>query len=175
MGELPAARKILEQALSGAAGLDHFAAAIVYTYLGLVSEAAGDAGAARNHFDEAWRGLDALGMPGSGQDALAGLARSSILVGDAGQALEYAGRVWEYLGQHGSQGLEFPVLGYYTCVQVFSTLGDTGREAEAIQQGYQEMLARAEKISDPAWQKAFLENIPEHRAIARSWAQLTSA
>jgi hypothetical protein len=58
---------------------------------------------------------------------------------------------------------------------VFSAGGDSGNAEEAVRLGYQDMLERAGKISDPVWQQAFLENIPEHRAITRAWAQMMNA
>ena len=62
-------------------------------------------------------------MPGNGQDALAGLARNSLSVGEAAQALEYTRGVWEYLVENGAQALEFPILAYQTCAQVFAAAG----------------------------------------------------
>ena len=163
LGDHSAARQVLEQALTGAAGVDHFAFAVASTYLGLAAEAAGEPAAARQHFAEAWQRLDALDMPGNGQDALAGLARSSLSVGEAAQALEYTRGVWEYLVENGAQALEFPILAYQTCAQVFAAAGDPASGENAIRRGYQELQERAGKISDPAWREAFLENIPEHR------------
>jgi class 3 adenylate cyclase/tetratricopeptide (TPR) repeat protein len=172
LGDSLAAIQLLELALTGAAGVDHFAAAVGYSYLGLAAEAAGDPTAARRHFAEAWRRLEALGMLGNGQDALAGLARSALSMGETGQALKYAGGVWEYLIKNGSRALEFPILAYQTCAQVFAAAADPARGKEASRRGYQELLERAAKISDPAWRRAFLENIPEHKVIARSGEQL---
>jgi eukaryotic-like serine/threonine-protein kinase len=172
LGDSLAASQVLEQALSVAAGVDHFAAAVGYSYLGLAAEAAGDPAPASRHFAEAWRRLEVLGMLGNGQDALAGLARGALSVGETGQALEFAGGVWDYLIKNGSQALEFPILAYQTCAQVFTAAGDHARGEEAIRRGYQELLERAAKVSDPAWRRAFLENIPEHRMIARLGARL---
>ncbi len=170
LGDGSAARQVLEQALTGAAGVDHFAFAVASTYLGLVAEATGEPAAARQHFAEAWQRLDALDMPGNGQDALAGLARSSLSVGEAAQALEYTRGVWEYLVENGAQALEFPILAYQTCAQVFAAAGDPASGENAIRRGCQELQERAGKISDPAWREAFLENIPEHKVMARLWA-----
>jgi tetratricopeptide (TPR) repeat protein len=175
LGNSLAARQVLEQAISAASGVDYFGASVGYFYLGLAEEVAGDPVAASEHFAEARRRLEALGMHGNSLDAQAGQARCFLRAGEAELALEYIQGVWEYLAKNSSQAFEFPILAYQTCAQVFAAVGDFGGEKEAVRLGYQEMLERARKISDPAWQKAFLENIPEHRAIAQAWAQMMKA
>ena len=150
LGDRSAARQVLEQALTGAAGVDHFAFAVGSTYLGLAAEAAGEPAAAHQHFAEAWQRLDTLDMPGNGQDALAGLARSSLSAGEAGQALEYTRGVWEYLVENGAQALEFPILAYQTCAQVFAVAGDPASGENAIRRGYQELQERAQQNQRPS-------------------------
>jgi class 3 adenylate cyclase/tetratricopeptide (TPR) repeat protein len=174
-GNSSAARQVLEQAVSGALGVDPSGAAVGYSYLGLVDEFAGDSTAAGKRFAEARHRLEALGMHGNAQDAQAGLARCSLGIGETANALIHAMGVWEHLVKHGSQALEFPILAYQTCAKVFNAAGDLEKEEDAIWRGYQELLERAGKISDPDLKKAFLENIPEHRAISREWERITNA
>ncbi len=172
LGSSSAARQVLEQAVSGPLSVDPFGAAVGYSYLGLAEEVAGEPAAASECFAEARQRLEAIGMYGNCQDSKAGLARCHLRLGETAQALEHALRVWEYMMQNGSQGLEFPILAYLTCAQVFNGASDLEKEEDAIRRGYQELQERARKISDPAWQKAFLENIPEHRALAQKFELL---
>jgi tetratricopeptide (TPR) repeat protein len=172
LGNSPAARQVLEQAVLGPLSVDPFGVAVGYAYLGLAEEVAGDQAAASERFAEARKRLDALGMHGNCQDALAGMARCHLRMGETAQALQHALGVWEYMLKNGPQALEFPVLAYQTCAQVFIGASDREKEEQAIRRGYQELLERARKISDPAWQKAFLENIPEHRALAQKFERL---
>jgi hypothetical protein len=65
--------------------------------------------------------------------------------------------------------MEFPVLAYQTCADLFAAVGDAERSQTAIEKGYGELLDRAERIGDEAWRSAFLENVPEHRSIIEKW------
>jgi hypothetical protein len=65
--------------------------------------------------------------------------------------------------------MEFPILAYQTCADLFAAVGDVERSRVAIEKGYRELLDRAERIGDPAWRFSFLENVPEHRTITERW------
>jgi hypothetical protein len=47
--------------------------------------------------------------------------------------------------------------------------GENDKARKAIAAGYQELLARAEKISQVEWGRSFLFNVPEHRTIIELW------
>ncbi len=47
------------------------------------------------------------------------------------------------------------------------------RQWAAVEAGYRELMGRAEKISDPQWRKAFLSDVPEHRAIIEICGKLS--
>ena len=65
--------------------------------------------------------------------------------------------------------MEFPVLAYQTCADLFTAVGELGRCRAAIEKGYHELRNRAEKIGDADWHTSFLENVPEHRRITEMW------
>jgi len=117
---------------------------------------------AKEHFKQ-------LGAHGSEKDAQAGVARCCIAAGDYGQARQHLTELWEFCQQQGASGLEFPVLAYQTCENGFVFLGDHAAAATAVENGYQEVMARASRIDDPAWKESFLNNVPEHRAIIQMW------
>lgn len=61
--------------------------------------------------------------------------------------------------------MEFPLMAYLACGKAFETCGKDGDAKTALKMGYDELMTRAEKISDESWRKSFLENIPEHRQL----------
>lgn len=144
---------------------DTYGQAMCCTYLGFAFETAGQPTSAASAFAEAREKLDTTGAAGYAADALAGLCRSAMAQGDLGQAEQCALDLWSYLAQHGAGGLEFPVLAYLTCARAFEALGDAGKRQAAVEAGRKELMARAGRISDPDWRRAFLENVVEHRTI----------
>jgi tetratricopeptide (TPR) repeat protein len=168
LGELPTARQILGETLPELEAVkDTFAQASTFTYLALALEAGGEAGAASEPFHRALEILNSIGAFGYARDAIAGLARCALALGRIEEALQHAGQIWNSLQQNGSHGMEFPIWAYLTCARVFQAAGDSSAVRAALEAGYQELYARAGKISDPDWRQSFLENIPEHREIAR--------
>ena len=102
-------------------------------------------------------------------DSLAGLARCTLSSRGALEALPLTSELWNYLCQHGSQGMEFPVMAFITCAQVYKTVGDEEKYKLALQAGYDDLIGRADKISDQTWRATFLNNIPEHQKIVSLW------
>jgi hypothetical protein len=51
-------------------------------------------------------------------------------------------------------------------------LDDPATSRAALEAGYGELMACADKISRPEWRKLFLENMPERRAIVEMWERL---
>jgi tetratricopeptide (TPR) repeat protein len=168
LGSLPAARKFLDALLPKFEALkDVFAQASTHAYSALALEAGGEPGPAAGRFQRALDLLRSIGAPGYASDVLAGLARCALAQGQPEAARQYAVQLWETLQLKGPIGMEFPVWAYLTCAEVFQAVGDTEDSLAAAQAGYTELSVRADKISDPAWRRSFLENIPEHREIAR--------
>ncbi|HSD82277.1 MAG TPA: hypothetical protein VLG46_00360, partial [Anaerolineae bacterium] len=87
-------------------------------------------------------------------------------------AQRYTTELWHHLHQQGTQGMEFPVRAYLTCVEAFAALGDDDQAHSATEAGYRELTARAVKISQAEWAYSFLYNIPEHRALLDLWEQI---
>lgn len=154
---------------------DTFGQAAGCFYQGLVEESAGNAGAAHQAFGEALGRLQGLGMVGLEADVYTGLARTALQSGDVSAAKERAETVWDYLARQGGGGLEFPILAYLTCARTFGAAGEQEAEARVIQSGYQNLIKRADLISDPDWRKTYLDSFPEHRALVERWAVLQDA
>ena len=167
-GESRLALCALEDALSGMDAADRAAWAYGQSYLGLAAESSGDMEQACYHFSLASQTFFEMDYPGNIQDAQAGLARAHLQLGQIEEADRIAQSVWNYLLQQGAQGLEFPVLAFLTCAQVFQAAGDV-RAATAAQHGHRYLIERADKLSDPEWRRSLQENVPEHRIVTQLW------
>jgi hypothetical protein len=106
-------------------------------------------------------------------DALSGSARCALDKGNPTLAEDYSRQVYSYLEQSGSEALEFPILAYLTCARVFEKTGDQERRQKSIQSGHRQLLKRVNKISDPSWEKTYLENITENIFISRKFSELS--
>ena len=100
--------------------------------------------------------------------------RCALVLRDLDTARRYSAELWNYLRLHGTQGMEFPLRAYLTCAEAYTALGDSDIARKAIESGYNELIARAEKISKMEWGRSYLYNVPEHRAIIELWEQIAS-
>ena len=134
-------------------------------YLGLSYESANDLVEAANHFTSTCRSFEVLGDTSGVAEAQAGLARLALKNGELDEAEELALKIMNYLDQEGPQGLEFPILVYYSCVKVFDALEETQMVQHALEMGAKEIQDRLDMISDGDWKSVFLEDIPENRGL----------
>lgn len=169
IGNCSAASGLLEQAIQSLVSIgDQFGRAAGLTYLALNQEACQDIASASKLYAEARVALEAVGLLALG-DALAGSARCALAMGQAEKAQQFGTELWAYLREHSGKGLEFPILAYLTCTDVFTALGDQPQALTALQAGHQELQERASKISDPGWRLALLQNVPEHAEMTARW------
>ncbi|MBW1946285.1 MAG: hypothetical protein JRJ51_26260 [Deltaproteobacteria bacterium] len=106
------------------------------------------------------------GLEGNAVDVQAALARCKQTLGFEQEALDHTKDVWIYLQEHGSKGVEFPILVYQTCASIFKVVGEDERSANAVEEGWNEMMRRADSISDASWRESFIKNVPEHRELS---------
>lgn len=164
-----AARRVLEESLPIFTDMgDIRMQAFGHCYLGLTFELLGEFDFAGQNFAEARALFEQIGARGYANDALAGLARTLLAQSRLEVALQHAQEVWDYL-QSGTGGMEFPLLAFLTCTQVFGAAGESEKSKLALDAGYQALIGRASQISDPEWRKSYLENVPEHHAILDQW------
>lgn len=174
-GDGRTARRLEEQALNELKTIgDPFLWSECQMYIGLIAEQSGDYAGAVRHFTEAREGFKDIGMNAIGTDALAGLARCALAQGRLDEARQSAAEVWDYLCEHGTAGMEFLTRAYQSVSDVFDALEDREQSRAAVEAGYQELMVRADKISDAEWRKSFLENVPEHRAMVEIWERVAS-
>ena len=160
------AREYLEKTLIDTVQInDTFAHAACQSYLGLVSEEDGDFELAEKNFEDAWKTFIEIGAPGYAMDALSGIARCALGTGKLEQARKHSQEICDYLEENGSQGMEFPILAYLTCAEIFQEGGETDNMLQAIAAGNHQLMDRANKISDLTWRKRYFEAVPEHQAM----------
>lgn len=166
-GDPGGGQKIIhEQAMSEfEATQDNFGIGIANLYIGICYEANKDLNSAHEAYCDAYEALEEINVPGPAMDALAGLVRCEIEQGRRDQACSKADKLWAFLRKEGSHGMELPLMAYLSCGRVFETCGKDRDAKTALKMGYDELMTRAEKISDSSWRKSFLENIPEHRQL----------
>jgi tetratricopeptide (TPR) repeat protein len=142
---------------------DRYGMGIANLYLGLCYESNNDHTSSTAAFGKALEVMRDINVPGPYMDALAGLVRSELKQGEIDQACERNDELWSFLRKEGAGGLEFPILAYQTCASVFETCKDLSNAKRARKEGYEELINRAERISDEQWRKTYLQNIPEHQ------------
>jgi tetratricopeptide (TPR) repeat protein len=146
----------------------HFGEAALQSYRALLKELDGEPEEALHRYTWARVTLGEIGAPAYACDALAGQARCELALGNLDEAQAHAEELWRYLLHDGAEGMEFPILAYETCVNVFEAGGDRDRAQLAFDKGYDELMERAGRIGDPEWRTAFLSNVPEHARLLAS-------
>jgi tetratricopeptide (TPR) repeat protein len=162
----PAALAELEQCLPDLQAMnDSFGYAVGQTYTALAQEQSGRVTGALAGFKQAAATLGEIGALGNTHDAEAGVARCLLAQNNLEAAQRYAVPLWDYLQQQAGIGMEFPLLAYETCADVFAATGQESLASRAIEAGYHELMARADRISLLEWRRSFLERVPEHHRI----------
>jgi tetratricopeptide (TPR) repeat protein len=159
LGQLEVARPLFQETK------DAFGEAVSFSYQGHVRELEGRRGEAARLFEEARERLEKIEKPTYAADALAGLSRCALAAGELDLALDYTQDLWAFLRRHGAGGLEFPTLAYLSCARIFEACDQRDRLSEALEIGYDDLIRRAEKISDLDWRRAYLETVPEHQTF----------
>ncbi len=166
-GSAGQAHRLLGEALTELEAMgDTFGQAAAQIYLGLALEGEGEWATAAQRFGAAEELFSSRGMDGFAITALAAQARTALALSHAHTARRLADRVWRYLAERGAGGLEFPILAYLTCARVYAAVGDHAAAEAARVAGLRELTLAADKISDAAWRRSFLDSVPEHRALA---------
>jgi class 3 adenylate cyclase/tetratricopeptide (TPR) repeat protein len=165
-----AAIPLIEQAIQDLSGVgDQFGCGAGMIYLGLNQESCHDYSNAMNSFSKARDILDARGMTGLVNDALAGMARCAMASDQLVLARRNAELLWSHLQESRGAGMEFPILGFMTCEDVFSAVHEDRQAQAAIQIGHQELIDRAARISHPSWRDIYLNKVPERVQITTRW------
>ena len=170
MGNHALSAEVLEPALQTLSSVgDQFGRAVGLIYLALNQETCQEFTRAMQNYAAAREGLEALAMPALENDTVAGLARCALVLDQPELARQHTNELWAYLLETRGEGMEFPILAYLTCGDVFALLQNGPQAQAALRAGCQELMSRAGRISDPGWRRAYLQNVPEHAEIAARW------
>ncbi len=97
--------------------------------------------------------------------AVAGLAQVALEQGDLNEALRHAEAVLTHLAGGGTlDGIEEPLRIRLVCHQVLARACDP-RAVEVLAAAHADLISQAERISDTALRRSFLNQVPHHREI----------
>ncbi len=170
MGELTSAIEYAERGLSLARqSNDRNLQAWAFTYLGHSLFESGMLGPALTAYREALNVRHELDQPALATEPAAGLARISLLQGDAASAQIHVNTILAQLEQDGTlEGTDQPLRVYLSCYLVLSGMDDP--RAKGILNAAHDMIkTRANGIADPSGRQVFLENITYNREILSLW------
>jgi tetratricopeptide (TPR) repeat protein len=174
-GDVDKARGELERVINELISMgDRFGQAASCTYLGLTLEALGEPASASRYYKNAEEIHNDIGVRGYACDARIGLARCLLSLGETEEAYQLAEYSWKELEVHGPTGIEFPIMLYKSCADIFEAIGHLENAQRAVEAGYTELMERARAISNPGWRKSYLENVHEHSMMIELWESLSS-
>ncbi len=170
-GELETAAEVLTEGLSLAhAHGDRYLGSYFFSYLATVSlitgrleQAIEQANTALAEREESQRLLTA--------DDLPTLAAAHMALGHLDKAADYARQALTILDECGGVGPEFALRDHFVCYQVLSAAGQEEEAHTALQSAYYLLMARAEKITDPALRQSFLARVQVNREIVEEYAK----
>jgi tetratricopeptide (TPR) repeat protein len=176
LGDIEGAEQLARQSLSELAEIgDTYGLGGSQMYLGFILEHTQRLDEAAEYYWEANVGFQQVGARGLAMEATAGLARCALGQEKLDEATRYVAEVWHYLTDSKGTGIENLTRVYLSCADVFAAQGDQATAKAALEAGYDDLIARATKISDPQWRMAFLENVPEHQTMLRRCQEMQVA
>jgi tetratricopeptide (TPR) repeat protein len=168
-GDLVAAEEILQEGLRLAQRQgDVHLEAIHYSDLALVSLRAQRFNEAIERATSSLVKFRTLALPLSTTADLATLAYAHLSLGDLSVANDHAHAALQLLDECGGEGPDFPHRDYWVCSQVLGALGHKELAKRALQSALSILMRQADKISDIAMRKAYLENVSVNRQILQA-------
>jgi predicted ATPase/class 3 adenylate cyclase len=108
-------------------------------------------------------------QPNLAMEPLAGLARVALKRGEVHTAHGYVNEILAYLDDGGTlDGAEEPLRVWLTCYRVLQA-DDDSRARSILDNAYQLLQERANRIHDDHLRRKFLDNIPYHREVVMAW------
>jgi tetratricopeptide (TPR) repeat protein len=136
-------------------------------YLGQIHWGLGDRPAAAAALDRALETLAEIAPARAYAEAI--LASQLRVIGDRQRARELATSAAETLDRLGGIDQGEARVRLEHALALMGT-GDADAAWRAIEIAYRRLMDRAEKISDEAWRRSFLENVPENRRTCQLWS-----
>lgn len=101
----------------------------------------------------------------------AAMALAHLALGHVAEALSHVEQTLAMLDESQGEGPDYPHRDYWHCYQVLRRANDSARASHALSQAHRLLMERAEKISDAAMRRSYLENVAIHRAIVQGAEQ----
>jgi tetratricopeptide (TPR) repeat protein len=141
------------------------------TYLGHIYLEMGLYSKASEAYKESLDIRNALNQPNLAMEPLAGLAQVSLKQKEISTAQKVVEEILGYLDEGGTlDGAEEPMRVWLTCYRVLKAAQDP-RASYILENSYQLLQERAQKISDEGIRCKFFENIPCHAEIIKVWQE----
>ena len=168
-GALSAAEELLDRglALAQAQG-DRHLEALYHSELGMVHLQAKRFPQAVEQASRSLAILNEMGLRVSTTSDLSTLALAHLAMDELGQALAYARESLAILDECGGEGPDYPHRDYFVCAQVLAAAGEAQAAERALATARRLLQEQAQRISDPAMRRSFLENVTFNRAIQAS-------
>jgi hypothetical protein len=163
----------LEQPILSGAGKLCFNRANSLAYLGFYLGEAGDFATAERLLAEAHTCFVRIGTPVEAIEPQAVQARCLAALGRKDEACQMGLEIWNILRERGSEGISFPARVYLSLAEIAQFINVPAFSSrEVIEMGYQDLLRRADSISDPEWRRSFLEHVALNQAVVSQWAAM---
>ncbi|WP_425261136.1 ATP-binding protein [Rubrivivax sp. RP6-9] len=154
---------------------DRWAEGAALRVLGQAALALGDLAAAQRHLRAAAALFRALELPHLALEAVAALAEEASARGDLAGALAHVDAVLSAQAAGVPlDGTEEPMRLLLACWRVLQAAGDA-RAAPLLETAHAELQQRAARIGDAARRRAYLHDVPHHRALVAAWQQFRTA
>ena len=151
------------------ASADRWAQGAALRVIGQASLAQGDTDGAQAAFTASRDLYHGLHLPHLALEAIAGLAAVALARGQTARALD---QVETILAQRAAglslEGTEEPARIQLICHQVL-VAADDGRADAVLREACEALLSRAQRITDPARRRTFLQAVPYHRELLAAW------
>jgi tetratricopeptide (TPR) repeat protein/class 3 adenylate cyclase len=172
-GELSTAESLLSEGLALMQAADNkHQISFFLTYLSTIHLQAGRLDQAVKQAEAALNLHKSLDLTLRTTDDLATLAAAHLAAGEVRRALPYAEQALAILEECHGEGPEFPQRDYFIGYQVLKAAGQPDRARAALASAYNLVVARADKITDPALRQSFLQRVTVNQAIVAEYRQL---
>jgi predicted ATPase/class 3 adenylate cyclase len=169
-GKLEEAERLLSEGLALMEAIDNrHQMAYFLSYLSTASLRAGHPEQVIARANRALGLWKALNIHLGTADDLATLAAAHLATGELAQALACAEQALAILDECGGEGPDFPQRDYWIAYQVLEAAGQPEKAQAALRSAYELVLARADKITDPAMRQSFLERVAVNKQIIDSF------
>jgi predicted ATPase len=139
------------------------------TWLGHARQGLGQPEAAMLAYQAALEIREELDQPHFVMEASAGIARAAMAQGDLSTALDQIERIIAYLSTGETLLATWePLRIYLTCYRGFQSVKDQ-RAGEILEQAYNLLQDRANRILDEQDRQQYLEDVPWHHEIVSEW------